>query len=172
MIILRHGQTVWNREGRMQGRLDSDLTPLGQVQAAHQGALLRGLGTGFAARVSPRGRARRTAALAGLRPIVDDDLAEVSMGTWEGRIRPGGAGQSGVLWKFAAPNGESQAELIERLHRVLSTCHGPTVLITHGVLCIGLRALLTGLAPDEWDSLDDPQGVLHVIEGGQERILR
>ena len=80
LFLLRHGQTVWNREGRMQGRLDSPLTPLGQVQAARQGAILRANGVAFPARTSPRGRARTTAALAGLASLAFYEHAFVQAG--------------------------------------------------------------------------------------------
>jgi probable phosphoglycerate mutase len=167
LYLLRHGETEWNREGRMQGRRDSPLTALGQVQAARQGAALRRAGVAAPAFVSPRGRARRSAALAGLDARVDPDLAEIGMGSWEGTVPPRAPG---VLWKLDAPGGERQGELVERLERVLAR-PGPAILITHGVVAIGLRALAAGLGPDDWDRLDDPQGVVHRIDGAGETLL-
>lgn len=43
LYLMRHGQTVWNAEGRMQGRLDSPLTPLGEAQARRLAWLVRDL---------------------------------------------------------------------------------------------------------------------------------
>lgn len=172
IYLLRHGETIWNREGRMQGSLDSPLTPKGRVQAARQGAILRGLGIDARAFVSPRGRARSTAALAGLHVDLDERLAEMSMGTWEGRVRPGGAGASGVLWKFAAPGGETQAALIDRLRAFNATLPAESVVVTHGVVCIALRAMAAGLAPTQWDLRDDPQGVVWRIAETGETLLR
>ena len=172
IFLMRHGQTTWNLAARMQGRLDSPLTALGQVQAARQGALLRAHGVTAPALCSPRGRARATAALAGLLPRVDDDLAEISMGQWEGQDGSVVPVAPGVTWKFSAPGGETQADLIARLTGVLARLSGPTIIVTHGVVCIGLRALLRGLDPLDWDRLDDPQGVIHLLEGGEERIFR
>ncbi len=65
LYILRHGETTWNREGRMQGHLNAPLTDLGQAQAAAQGAVLaqRDL-RGFAFYSSPLARAVHTAGLA------------------------------------------------------------------------------------------------------------
>jgi probable phosphoglycerate mutase len=154
----------------MQGSRDSRLTPLGQVQAARQGAILRRLGMVAPAFVSPRGRARRSALLAGLAAEPNPDLAEIGMGTWEGRVLPE-AGAPGVLWKFQAPNGEAQQALIARLRRVLSWPR-PAILVTHGVVVIGLRALAAGLPPDAWDRLDDPQGVVHRLDGSGETLIR
>ncbi|PWJ12115.1 histidine phosphatase family protein [Jannaschia seohaensis] len=169
LYILRHGETVWNRSGRMQGQRDSPLTALGRVQAARQGALLRRAGVAVPAFVSPLGRARRSAALAGLRATVDPDLSEIAMGAGEGLPRPPEA-RPGVLWKFACPGAESQDALIARLSRVLARPR-PAILITHGVLVIGLRAMARGLPPEAWDTLDDPQGVVFVLDGQGERRL-
>ncbi|MBT6023839.1 MAG: histidine phosphatase family protein, partial [Gammaproteobacteria bacterium] len=44
VYVLRHGQTEWNLAGRMQGRMDSPLTALGEAQADAHGALLKSLG--------------------------------------------------------------------------------------------------------------------------------
>ncbi|UWQ16390.1 histidine phosphatase family protein [Jannaschia sp. M317] len=170
LFLLRHGQTVWNREGRMQGRLDSPLTPLGQVQAARQGAILRANGAAFPARTSPRGRARTTAALAGLAPKIDDRLAEISMGDWEGTTQARHA--PGVSWKFAAPGGETQAALLNRIDAFLDSLSGPTIVVTHGVILIALEAVLTGRALEDWDWMHDPQGVVLVVDAGESRILR
>ena len=43
LYILRHGETVWNFENRMQGALNSPLTAKGEAQAANQGRILRAL---------------------------------------------------------------------------------------------------------------------------------
>ena len=62
LYILRHGQTVWNASGRMQGRADSPLTALGVSQAGEQGEILANEGLeGFSAWCSPLGRAQQTA---------------------------------------------------------------------------------------------------------------
>ena len=61
VILLRHGETVWNLEGRYQGQLDSPLTPVGLAQARALGKRLAGMK--FAALYSSDlGRARQTAA--------------------------------------------------------------------------------------------------------------
>jgi probable phosphoglycerate mutase len=167
LYLLRHGQTEWNREGRLQGGRDSALTALGRVQSARQGALLRAAGVSAPARVSPRGRARRSAALAGLMAEPDPDLAELALGDWEGTVRPA---RPGVTWKFDAPGGETAEAFAARLARVLAR-PGPLVVVTHGVVVIGLRAMVLGLALRDWDRLDDPQGVVHVLRDGPERRM-
>ena len=63
VYLVRHGETLWNREGRMQGRLDSPLTRHGQDQARRMGQMLVRLidePTGFSLVSSPLGRAYHT----------------------------------------------------------------------------------------------------------------
>ena len=103
IFLIRHGQTQFNREGRLQGRLDSELTQLGVEQARRMGRILRDFVEDPAAwRIasSPLRRAQHTAEIVreetGLgRPIeLDERIAEVSGGEWEGLTRdedPGAA---------------------------------------------------------------------------------
>ena len=156
IYILRHGQTVWNREGRMQGHLDSPLTDLGRAQAARQGAILGriGLPVGTAFRVSPLGRTQETArhALAGLTDsfATDDRLRELSVGRCEGLTHPEiearypgliDAGQP-FEWYFQCPGGESMD---------------------------ALRARVAALLDADWRDLGAPdggQGVVYELRGG------
>ncbi|MGB3409411.1 MAG: histidine phosphatase family protein [Jannaschia sp.] len=171
LFVLRHGETEWNVAGRMQGRLDSPLTPRGRVQAARQGAILRHLGFDGPALVSPLGRARSSARLAGLDATPDTRLVEITMGGWEGKDREGIGRPTGVLWKFGAPGAETVASLQSRLESLLTGITVPTVVVTHGVVCIALRALLTGQDIPGWDRLDDPQGVVIRLGEGVATVL-
>ena len=169
LLILRHGQTVWNREGRLQGGRDSDLTALGRVQAARQGAILRALGVATRpVRVSPARRTQVSAALAGLSAEVENRIAEIGLGDWEGRSLAEIAPPRGVAWKFAAPGGETRGALTARLAAFLASLDGPVIVVTHGVVSIGLRAMLMGVS--DWDMLADPQGVVHHVEDGHETV--
>ena len=77
LIVIRHGQTQWNLEGRWQGHGDSPLTAKGEDQARAIGGILARAGItaeSHRAYVSPSGRARATARLAlgeGWDPIPD-----------------------------------------------------------------------------------------------------
>jgi len=89
LILIRHGQTVWSREGKHTGRTDIPLTGSGEAAAA---ALAGDLATRkiVAAFASPAQRATRTAELAGLAGVpsglvIDSDLAEWDYGDSEGR---------------------------------------------------------------------------------------
>ena len=85
IILLRHGQTEWAKQGRHTGRTDVPLTPEGEQRARAAGRLLAGRKI-ITAWSSPAARARRTAELAGL-PVrdTDPDLWEWDYGGYEGR---------------------------------------------------------------------------------------
>ena len=168
--LLRHGETDWNRLGRLQGSLDAPLTARGRVQAARAGAILRANGVGAPAWTSPQPRARRSAALAGLAATPDPRLREVGLGRWEGQHLAVIDPPPGLAWKFEAPDGESRAAVAARVAGFLQTLRGPAVVVTHGVTGIVLRALATGAA--DWDALEDRQGVVYHLADGRERVLR
>ncbi len=120
LYLLRHGQTEWNVEGRLQGRLDSALTETGMAQAHAQRAILAPIlaaHPGIAIHASPLGRAWRTASVVAEGRTVQavDGLKEVFAGTWEGRLRAevvaergfGSAEEKDMFSLFlSAPNGE------------------------------------------------------------------
>jgi len=89
VLLVRHGETPWNREGRYQGRTDTPLTPEGEAQAAGLGRRLAGLPIAIALS-SPLTRTRRTAqAILGERGVTleaDPGLIEISHGDWEGQL--------------------------------------------------------------------------------------
>ncbi len=94
LFFIRHGETDWNAEGRLQGQRDIPLNDLGQVQAAEAGIILQGLHPNpedLEWWVSPLTRTRETAERArqamGLHPPyfkMDDRLKELTFGGWEG----------------------------------------------------------------------------------------
>lgn len=89
LLLVRHGETPWNREGRYQGRTDIALSADGEAQARALGARLAGLPIAIAI-ASPLSRTRSTAqAILGDRPVTletDEALIEISHGKWEGQL--------------------------------------------------------------------------------------
>ena len=89
ILLVRHGETTWNREGRYQGRTDIPLSEHGQAQVQRLGDRLRSVPIA-AAIASPLARARTTAEaiLAGrsLALELDAGLLEISHGGWEGKL--------------------------------------------------------------------------------------
>jgi probable phosphoglycerate mutase len=89
ILLVRHGETPWNREGRYQGRTDVALSPEGETQARSLSDRLA-LVPLVRAVASPLVRARRTAELViDKRPLAlgtDAGLVEISHGSWEGKL--------------------------------------------------------------------------------------
>ena len=87
LVLVRHGRTAWNHDGRFQGQADIPLDAVGAAQAAALAPRVAALGVG-ALWSSPLLRAKATAdALAseiGLPVEVDARLAEINVGTWAG----------------------------------------------------------------------------------------
>ncbi|HEX2265287.1 MAG TPA: histidine phosphatase family protein, partial [Solirubrobacterales bacterium] len=130
---MRHGETDWNTEARLQGQREVPLNSFGRVQAEEVGVKLRGLipdyeGLDYVA--SPLGRARATMELMraaiSLSPEsyrVDERLTELSFGSWEGltwkeiraREPQGAARRQQDKWGYVPPGGESYAMLAERV---------------------------------------------------------
>lgn len=187
LFVLRHGETVWNREGRMQGALDSPLTRQGLAQARAIGALLAaegvtcmsgaaGDGAGWRLLSSPQGRCRETARVAfGCEPAIDDRLAEIGMGDWAGLSRaeiaarwPGPPDEHFLDLYARIPNGESFVALRARLRGFLDDLDGPAVIVTHGMTSRMLRAVALGVGPGD---VPGGQGVVHHLAGGRARVL-
>jgi probable phosphoglycerate mutase len=187
LYFVRHGETDWNRERRLQGQHDIPLNSLGRVQAARGGVLLRELferGGRPAANLdyvaSPLGRARETMELMraglGLEPTAyrtDVRLMEMSFGRWEGfTFAELQARESAALaererdkWGFVLPGGESYAQLQVRVRAWYDNLAHDTVVAAHGGVCRVLIEHL-GLARPEAASVGDiGQGVVHVFDG-------
>jgi len=89
ILLVRHGETAWNREGRYQGRTDVPLSPDGESQVRALGARLGHIPITRAVS-SPLSRAKRTAeAILAGRDVtleLDPGLLEISHGAWEGQL--------------------------------------------------------------------------------------
>ena len=150
--LVRHGETEWSRSGQHTSRTDVPLTEHGEDQSLAVRGLLDGLSP-FLVLCSPRIRAQRTAALAGLRvDEIDNDLSEWDYGDYEGltgaQIREQVPGWS--LWTHGVPNGETAEQVTALADRVLArACKalaiGPVVLVAHGHISRVLGARWIGL---------------------------
>jgi broad specificity phosphatase PhoE len=85
LLLVRHGETDWNRDGRWQGQSDTPLNELGRRQAHELAAALDDVDAVYS---SDLGRARETAEILadrlGMEIHVDPRLRERSFGAWEG----------------------------------------------------------------------------------------
>jgi broad specificity phosphatase PhoE len=179
-FLIRHGETEWNREGRLQGQLDIPLNPVGRDQASGAGRALkallgrRGLDPArLRYTASPLGRARATMeilrAALGLDPAayhLDDRLKELSFGQWEGRTWPElkaldaqrVRARKRDKWSFVPPDGESYDGLAARILPWLSTVGAGDVVVAHGGVARALMTLLTPLARAEAPDVEIVQG--------------
>ena len=168
IVFLRHGETDWNVEGRLQGQRDVPLNDRGRGQARRNGEIVKHAVPGIAAFdfvASPLGRARETMEIArralGLDPAdyrTDDRLREVTFGRWEGftteeiRAREPRelAEREADKWGVAPPGGESYEVLAGRVRPWLAEIVRPTVVVAHGgvgrVLWIELAGMDTSTA--------------------------
>ncbi|HHY07427.1 MAG TPA: histidine phosphatase family protein [Corynebacteriales bacterium] len=162
LILLRHGETQYNIERRMQGQLDIELTENGKEQARKVAPVIAAQKP-FAIYSSDSSRAAVTARavgeLAGVEVQLDKRLRETDMGEWAGlphtEVEEGWPGQR-LKWRatptYAPPGGENRIELAERvaeLVRELIPKHPewgeddrPLLLVSHGGTICALAAAL------------------------------
>ena len=179
LYILRHGETEWNAQDRMQGWLNSPLTAKGEMDAARQGEILRGRDlAGFAYWCSPSGRAVQTAGIACSQAeaiLTDIRLREIGVGDWAGRLRgelPAGTGPDPYMAQYEmAPNGEGLARLTQRCQDFLDDLQGPAVLITHGITSRVLRSIVIGPEALAKPTLNGGQGCVYHLKGGVQKLL-
>jgi broad specificity phosphatase PhoE len=164
LILLRHGETEWSREGRHTGRTDVPLTLEGVADAEALAPMVRRWIAGdrlAAVFASPAQRAQRTAELAGLTVTkTDPDLWEWDYGGYEGittaeiqRDVPGWSlWRDGVIPGDADHPGETIGEVGARVDRVLKRAEplladGDVALVAHGHVLRVLTARWLDLPP-------------------------
>ena len=147
ILLARHGETDWNREGRWQGWADPPLNATGRAQARELAEQLRS--TPFdAVYSSDLQRARETADILaephGVPVVVDRDLREIDIGSWSGLTRaeiaerfPDGVRPDGETHEQQAARVRAAVSRIARDHpgeRVLIVGHGGTIRSIHDVI--------------------------------------
>ena len=188
IYLVRHGQTEFNRERRIQGHVDSPLTELGVRQAHAVGRLLRDLirePMGWRIVSSPLGRAHATAQivagkLGGLPVELDERLKEMSWGAHDGRLRsdleaehPETFGKTG--WAFDAGSGETYEAVAERVGDWLASLppepERRVIAVSHGISGRVLRGLYADLPRNLAGQQDVPQDAVYLLQhGGVGRI--
>jgi broad specificity phosphatase PhoE len=162
LALLRHGDTPWSEEGRIQGRSDVPLSDAGR--AALRAFSLPRECAQMRIVSSPLARCVETAALLGARHAEREPrLAEMSWGAWEGRrlgelraeLGPAMEQNEARGWDFRPEGGESPRDVLARLKSWLESLAEPTLAITHrGVI----RALFAAAAG--WDLRGKPPAKL------------
>ncbi|MDG2674799.1 phosphoglycerate mutase family protein [Vibrio parahaemolyticus] len=186
IFVLRHGETEFNADKKLQGHCNSSLTSKGSDQARHVGTTLKQYVENRPFRVysSTLGRALQTS------QIVCEELnysyenlnkesrlKEFSLGEWEQRTIPSLVQEIPNLlaqndWYLQAPNCETYESVRERLSSWLSdVVHDEDiVVVSHGLTGIVLRGLLLGMDYTQVWQQDLPQDAFFIIEDG--RITR
>jgi broad specificity phosphatase PhoE len=185
IYYIRHGETQWNAEGKLQGQQDIPLNDLGRTQAAHAGNILAGLFArdgrseqSLAFVASPLGRARSTMELVrGALKLpradyaVDDRLREIGYGLWEGStLAQMQASDPDVFarrqadkWTVPPPDGESYASVQLRMRDWYDQLTADTVAVAHGGTARALMVALGIETPDSAADLTIEQGAVYVF---------
>lgn len=188
-LLIRHGETDWNREARIQGQLNVPLNEVGRAQASRLAERLRGEGIEVAYS-SDLIRTYETAEIAlagsGLPIHRTADLREISFGAWQGkrwaeieREFP----QEVLHYRqhyghYAPPGGESLMALRRRsvaaFHRIVGDHRGQSVaLFSHGGPCRAILAEVLGLDAAKARRFGMSNASVHVVEvdGDETRVV-
>ena len=168
VYLVRHAQTSWNSDNRIQGHSDLPLSAVGKAQAKRLGQLfatrhLTGIFTSHLQRSQQTAQVIAAGNGHGVRPVVARDLAEMHLGDWEGltpeevdarferayqqwRIRP-----SAVQIPGAEPLDAFRQRVRHALEKILSSAdEGEYVIVSHGGV---IAALLADLLGADYDAL-------------------
>jgi broad specificity phosphatase PhoE len=176
LIVVRHGETDWTREGRYAGAHDVALNPLGLQQCEATARVLAGMAPN-AVYASPLERARTSAEIIAkphrLPVVIEPRFREMSFGDWEGCLRSDVASRFpdlyGTWWSTpqlaCLPGAEPLEDVVRRVSEGLEGLRAQhegerVVLVTHGVVIRLLVLGALGLGPDRLWSLEaSPAGI-------------
>jgi broad specificity phosphatase PhoE len=164
-ILVRHGATDWNRDGRYQGQADPPLNEEGWAQAARLAEVLapRPVEALYSSDLKrARDTAERVAQRLGVPVFVEPRLREINQGAWEGMLVGDIASGYPEDWRAIqddplharAPGGESVAEVAQRALACLGDIaqrfpRGPVVIISHGLTLGCVLCLARGLSLED-----------------------
>jgi broad specificity phosphatase PhoE len=183
IYFIRHGETDWNKQGLIQGSIDTDLNAHGRDQAQHVAKALaqkREELFGFDFVVSPQKRAQQTMAYIssalGMAPAsikTEPRVRELGFGIWENRPfwelkdSPIFPADAETRYDWRPQGGESYADGVARVDDWLTTVDRPTLVVAHGAVGRCLMGRVAGLLPAQIVSLKTPQGCYCRLQQGQ-----
>ena len=173
LLLVRHGETEWNRQGRFQGQIDVPLNETGHGQAAKVGTFLKDVAIDIAFS-SPMARPKVTAeAILAHHPGLElgllDTLKEIGHGLWEGKYEAEiEAEYPGLLQQWQTrpetvqmPEGENLQQVFDRAAQAWAAVLAHTeqvtpegdrpltgLVVAHDAVNKALLCQLTGLGPD------------------------
>jgi len=191
IYYIRHGETAWNAEGRLQGTQDVPLNDLGRRQASQAGRILADLfardgrdKASLAFVASPLGRARSTMDF--VREVLrlppdgyslDDRLREIGYGRWEGSTLAEMQAEDPEIfakrqtdkWTMSPPGGETYASVQLRMRDWYDSLLTDTVAVAHGGTARALMVALGIETPASAADLTIEQGAVYVFGDGRLR---
>jgi probable phosphoglycerate mutase len=191
IYYIRHGETAWNAEGRLQGTQDVPLNDLGRRQASQAGRILADLfardgrdKASLAFVASPLGRARSTMDF--VREVLklplggyslDDRLREIGYGRWEGSTLAEMQAEDPEIfakrqtdkWTMSPPGGETYASVQLRMRDWYDSLLTDTVAVAHGGTARALMVALGIETPASAADLTIEQGAVYVFGDGSLR---
>ncbi|MEI9885076.1 MAG: histidine phosphatase family protein [Rhizomicrobium sp.] len=162
LYVVRHGECEHNADGWAAGHDDSPLTAHGRAQARANGRVLADIAGDLAALDFHASSLHRTCTTMELLR----EAAGLPAGGYraDGRLLEGNLGDHARMpiaaffqhegyrsdpWNYVRPNGESMAQIHERVGRFLATLTRDSVIVSHALPCTAIRAHYLGLSPEE-----------------------
>ncbi|MEM9205544.1 MAG: histidine phosphatase family protein [Pseudomonadota bacterium] len=191
LYFIRHGETDWNRAGRLQGQTEIDLNETGRSQAKRNGEVLKDFLTADLIQTipivsSPMRRVQQTLKIV-LDEIgrssdvieTDDRLKEISFGEMEGYTPAEMKAAHPALhrqrktdkWTFTPPGGESYETFSMRVGDWLRTIETDTVVVAHGGVSRVVRAHLHDMSGPSVVELPTPQDKIMVMSGNRMDLI-
>jgi len=190
IILARHGQTLWNKEKRLQGWLNSPLSDLGIAQAKNVASKIIQLVNPNEVEIvsSPLGRAFETAKIIAAALTIHENninttslLKEFSFGIWEGMTMSEVKethfvqwnNRAADKWNYQIPQGESYRLIAKRAEQWLeNTSDTETkIAVSHQVIGRVIRGIYLGLDEHATMSLIQENNHIITLKHGQENLI-
>lgn len=174
VFLMRHGETIGNRQGLILGQKDYPLAPSGISSTRQLADLVSGNGKGIIF-TSPLGRARASAEIfagrRGWQTVIVDGMTELSCGRWEGKPRKDVAPDRKFLrltWEESPPDGESYRDAEPRVNTVIDRIrvfsdHDPVLVVGHASVNRVFLKLWLELDPLHAMTVDQDHHVIYVL---------
>lgn len=182
LLLVRHGETDWNRQTRFQGKIDVPLNDNGREQARKAAEFLKNVPLDFAFS-SPMQRPKETAEIilqshSNVQLQLQDGLREIAHGLWEGKLEaeieqefPGELDRwRTVPAQVQMPEGENLQQVWERAveawQTILESAANPKtgLVVAHDATNKVLLCHILGLAPDHFWNFRQGNGAVSVID--------
>lgn len=195
LLLVRHGETDWNRQKRFQGQIDVPLNDMGKVQSGQAAEFLKDVPIHYAV-TSPMLRPKETAEIIlkhhpDVKLELEDNLKEISHGLWEGKLEAEiDAAYPGLLqqWQNSPetvqmPEGENLQQVWDRTiaawDSIVKTAYersesGTTMVVAHDAVNKAILCYVAGLGPEHFWSFKQGNGAVSVIDyavGAEQPVL-